>query len=178
MILATYDGFYLHIYKYELYGMKDSKFEHKIHTIRALLFPLIIWFLFINTDVVSFWLAIACVAIDFLVLGIDAYAEGDSRKAIGGLPKWEYILHIFANGFHFAAIILIIATKIEVSEFEITFQEVAPTSSAQAFFTLISVNVIPGSIVLALLHVVLLSPKGIRIWDRNMQKLKGFVFGS
>lgn len=172
MVLATYDGFYLHIYKYKLYGIAESKFEHKIHTIRALLFPLIVWLLFINNDATSFWLAIVFIGIDSLVLGIDAYAESDSRKTIGGLPKWEYILHIFANGFHFAAIILIVGTKIQVSEFGIMFNEVIRETPAQEFFRMVSVNMIPGAIVLALVHLLLISPKGILIWDMHTEKLK------
>ncbi|MCH2195438.1 hypothetical protein [Kordia sp.] len=172
MILATYDGFYLHIYKYELYGREDSKFEHKIHTIRAFLFPLIVWLLFVNNDAISFWCAITFVCIDSLVLAIDAYAESDSRKSIGGLPKWEYILHIFANSFHFASEVLIIATKIQVSEFGVLIHEVSTTTSAQEFFRMVSVNMIPGAIVLAFVHLILMSPKGIRIWDTNIKKVK------
>jgi hypothetical protein len=170
-MLATYDGFYLHIYKYELYGIEDSKFEHKTHTIRAILFPLIIWLLCINNDLVSFWFAICCILIDSIVLGIDAFVEGDSRKSIGGLPKWEYILHIFANGFHFSTIILIVATKIQVTEFQITFQEIVPTSPAQELFKMIAINIIPGAVVLALIHLLLISLKGIRIWEQNIKKM-------
>lgn len=28
----------------------------------------------------------------------------DSRAFMGGLPRWEYIVHLLGNGFHFAAI--------------------------------------------------------------------------
>ncbi|MFK7750438.1 MAG: hypothetical protein AB8B65_18755 [Kordia sp.] len=165
MVLATYDGFYLHIWKYELFSREESIFEHKTHTVRAILFPLIVWLLFINTDAISFWISVVLIGIDFVVLGIDAYAEGDSRKSIGGLPKWEYILHLFANSFHFAAIFLLLATKIEITESGIAFAELATNSSAQEMLKVISVNMIPGAIVLGFVHLMLLFPKGIQIWN-------------
>ena len=31
MFLATYDGAYLHLWKYELFNRKESEFEHKTH---------------------------------------------------------------------------------------------------------------------------------------------------
>lgn len=172
MVLATYDGFYLHIWKYELFKRKESAFEHKTHTIRAILFPLIVWLLFINTDATSFWISIVLISIDFLALGIDAYSEDDSRKSIGGLPKWEYILHLFANSFHFASIFLIIATKVEITESALVMNEIATNTFAQELIQIISINIIPGAIVLAFVHFILIFPKGISIWSKSVFWLK------
>ncbi|WP_420572418.1 hypothetical protein [Kordia sp.] len=176
MVLATYDGFYLHIWKYELFKRTDSVLEHKTHTARAILFPLILWLLFINDDKASFWVSIALIVIDFIVLGIDAYSEKDSRKSIGGLPKWEYILHLFANSFHFAAIFLLLATKIEITETGIVINEFTVNSSAQKLLKMISVNMIPGAIVLGFVHLILLFPKGIHIWNTIASKVKRLSF--
>ncbi|WP_298517692.1 hypothetical protein [uncultured Kordia sp.] len=176
MVIATYDGFYLHIWKYELFNRKDSIFEHKVHTIRALLFPLIVWLLFINTDATSFWISIVLITIDFIVLGIDAYAETDSRKSIGGLPKWEYILHLFANSFHFASIFLLIATKIEITETGIIVNEFVSDSFAQQLMKIISVNMIPGAIILGFVHLILLFPKGIYIWNKLVLNIRRLSF--
>lgn len=94
-ILAVIDGFYLHIFKYQLFNHPESKFEHLTHTIRAILFPLIVYFLFISQNCqTSFSLGILFVFLDIVVLGIDAYVEKDSRAFMGGLPRWEYILHL------------------------------------------------------------------------------------
>lgn len=41
-VLAIIDGFYLHIFKYQLHNHPKSKFEHLTHTVRAVLFPLIV----------------------------------------------------------------------------------------------------------------------------------------
>ncbi|MDA9775680.1 hypothetical protein N9B59_00620 [Flavobacteriales bacterium] len=54
MLLAMYDGIYLHVWKYQLHTIEESYFEHKTHTIRAILFPLIVWLLVINNDPISF----------------------------------------------------------------------------------------------------------------------------
>lgn len=171
MILATWDGFYLHIWKYELFKREESRFEHKTHAIRALLFPLIIWLLFINQDVLSFWFGIAFVLLDMVVLGIDAYSEKDSRKLLGGLPRWEYILHLFANGFHLSAILLYLGTLINVNDYGVSLTLVREESFGLALTGTIAQNIIPGAVLLALVHFLLLLPKGIRIWT----KLKGKI---
>lgn len=55
-ILALYDGFYLHIFKYKLHNQSESKAEHYTHTIRAVLFPAILYFLFLKQDcIMSFY---------------------------------------------------------------------------------------------------------------------------
>lgn len=171
MILATYDGFYLHIWKYELFKRKESKFEHLTHTIRAFIFPLILWLLFINNDMLSLGIGVFFIVVDLIVLGLDAFSEGDSRKSIGGLPKWEYILHLFANSFHFSAVVLILATKILITDDGLLFNEALTGSFAQQLSYSVAVNIIPGSIVLAFLHVIVLSPKGLQLWS----KLKSLI---
>jgi hypothetical protein len=172
MILATYDGFYLHLWKYELFNRKESFFEHKTHTIRAILFPLIIWFLFIDTaNSISFYIGLLFVCIDLIVLGFDAYAEEESRSFMNGLPKWEYIIHLFSNSFHFAAIALIIATRIHIIDNTIAFSTNIAESFGKDMMQFIAINIIPGSIILALIHLVLIIPKGKSIWNTNRLKI-------
>ncbi|HBH05769.1 MAG TPA: hypothetical protein DDX92_04105 [Flavobacteriales bacterium] len=159
-----YDGIYLHIWKYELFKRAESVFEHKTHTIRSILFPLILWLLFLKSDAISFWAGIALFILDLITLGIDAYSERDSRKSLGGLPRWEYILHLFANSFHFAAIALIIATKIKVTSSGLYLNDVFVNSDARQMIEFISINIIPGAVLMGMLHVVLISHRGIRLW--------------
>ena len=60
-ILAFYDGFVLHIFKYRLYRHPESRMEHLTHTIRAVLFPFIAFFLFIRTAAPVFgWAWLPC----------------------------------------------------------------------------------------------------------------------
>jgi len=172
MVLATYDGFYLHIFKYSLFNRDESIFEHKTHTIRAVLFPLIVWFLFVNeTSLTGFLIGIALVILDLIVLGIDAYSEKESRRFMGGLPKWEYIIHLFSNAFHFAAIILVLGLKLEITGSSIVLVSNIPASTAYEIFTFVSINVIPGAIILALLHFVLMLEKPRSIWNLYRTKI-------
>lgn len=165
MLLATYDGFYLHIWKYRLFDREESLFEHKTHTIRAILFPLIVWLLFINeTNVSLFFTGIALVVLDMVVLGIDASHEKESRSFMGGLPKWEYIVHLFANAFHFSAITLVLALRLDVSEGALLFVDTMESSQAHGVFQFIAVNVIPGAVILAFLHFILMIEKPKTIW--------------
>jgi len=172
MVLATYDGLFLHIFKYELFSRDESIFEHKTHAVRAVLFPLIVWFLFINeTSWVGFLVGILLVALDLIVLGIDAYSEQESRSFMGGLPKWEYIIHLFANAFHFSAIILVLAIKLSLTDSSLLFVTSFADSPAYELFTFVSVNIIPGAIILALLHLVLLFKKPQTIWTVYRSKI-------
>ena len=172
MILATYDGFYLHIFKYGLFNHKESQFEHKTHTVRAVLFPLIVWALFINEGNLSLFLfGVVLVLLDLIVLAIDAYSEKESRSFMGGLPKWEYIIHLFSNAFHFAAIILVLALKINITDTGLVFVNEFAYSYAQELFTFVSINVIPGAIILALLHFILLLKGPQLIWNTYRNKI-------
>ena len=171
MILATYDGAYLHVWKYELFNRKESLFEHKTHTIRAILFPLIVWLLFVNTDIVSFWIGVFFVTIDLVVLGIDAYSEKESRSFMNGLPQWEYILHLFANSFHFAAIILIVATRIKVGNEGISYSNEFLLINNLETVQFIAVNIVPGAIFLAIIHLLLVFDFGKQLWNNNRLKI-------
>ncbi len=171
MILATYDGAYLHLWKYELFNQKESLFEHKTHTIRAILFPLIIWFLILNTDIISFWIGITLVILDLIVLAVDAYSEKESRSFMGGLPKWEYILHLFSNGFHFAFITLIIATKIKLDSSTLLYSNEFLNNSDFEIVQLIAVNILPGAIILGILHLLLMTKSGKNFWNINRLKV-------
>ena len=167
MVLATYDGAYLHLWKYELFNKKVSYFEHKTHTVRAMLFPAIVWLLFTETDIIGFYIGLTLVAIDLIVLGIDAYSEKESRSFMGGLPKWEYILHLFANSFHFTAVILIIATRIKIKDFSIIYSTDFMAYSSFKTVQLIAVNILPGAIVLGLIHLLLTFDYWKNLWNTS-----------
>ena len=171
MLLATYDGAYLHLWKFELFNRKESAFEHKTHTARALLFPAIVYLLFIDVSMVGFWLGLALVLIDLIVLGIDAYSEKESRSFMNGLPQWEYILHLFSNSFHFAAIILIIATRTEITKEGLLYSTEFMLYSSFETVQLIAVNILPGAIILGVIHLLLTFDIGKRLWSVNRLKI-------
>lgn len=171
MILATYDGAYLHLWKYELFNRDESLFEHKTHTVRALLFPAITYLLFIDTSSLGFWIAIILVAIDLIVLGIDAYSEKESRSFMNGLPQWEYIVHLFANSFHFAAIILIIAARTTITNEGVIYSTDFMLHSSFETVQLIAVNILPGAIILGIIHLILIFDFGKKLWNTNRLKI-------
>jgi len=75
-MLAIYDGFYLHLFKYQLHNQATSKNEHLTHTIRAVLFPAIVYTLFLQQNSnTCFYLGLLFVSLDIIVLGIDAFME-------------------------------------------------------------------------------------------------------
>lgn len=171
-LLGVYDGFYLHLIKYKLHDHKESKFEHLIHTVRTLLFPLILYFLFLGQNEASLYLGLLFVVLDIIALGVDAYSEEDSRAFMGGLPRGEYIIHLFVNGFHFATIAVFLVLKISITDsgWHIIndFEHIA---SYDLFIWLVK-NLLPGAILIALLHVALIFKKPKKIWNRLLNRFQ------
>ncbi|MBZ4041184.1 hypothetical protein [Flavobacterium hibisci] len=158
--LALFDGVYLHLYKYRLHEQKESKFEHLTHTIRALLFLVILYTLFIEIENNNlFFTGIAFIFLDIFIMIIDAYTEKDSRKFMGGLPRWEYIIHLLINGFHFAGIAIFLVLKINLTNEGITLKNNFLEFENYNLFKIIALNILPGSILIALLHFLVYIPK-------------------
>ena len=159
-LLALFDGFYLHLIRYQLQNQPDSRMEHLTHTLRAIFFPLILYFLFLNhLNTTGLLIGLLIVILDSIVLGIDAYSEKNSRAFMGGLPRWEYILHLFVNGFHFALIAVFLAIKINITEHEfVLVHDFNNSNNFQIFEKLIRL-VLPGSILFAIIHILLAIPK-------------------
>lgn len=171
-LLALYDGFYLHILKYKLHNNRESRKEHLTHTIRAILFPCILYFLFLKQDSDAiFYIGMFIVVVDIIVLGIDAFLEKDSRQFMGGLPRWEYILHLFVNGFHFSSIAVFLSLKLKLTESGITIVSSFQHYQSYGILNLIVNNLLPGAILIALVHLFVSIPKTALIWNKLQQKL-------
>ncbi|MEJ5962938.1 hypothetical protein [Pedobacter immunditicola] len=172
VILALFDGLYLHLIRYKLHVHKESRNEHISHTIRAILFPIILYVLYLGSSDTAFYLGMGVVVIDILVLGADAYMEKDSRAFMGGLPRWEYILHLIVNGFHFASIAVFIVIKVHLNEKGVQLvHEFQDVKQYHLFITIVQ-QLIPGGILMGLLHFALLSPKPALYYYRISRKLK------
>lgn len=161
----------MHLWKYELFNKSESQFEHLTHTLRALLFPIIIWTLFVATTRTGFIIGLVLVAIDLLVLAIDAYSEKESRSFMNGLPRLEYILHLFANSFHFASIVLMIGARLEISPDKVAYTTKYLSGPGFEMIQFIAINVLPGAIILGLVHLALCTEAGRKIWDRNRLRI-------
>jgi hypothetical protein len=161
--IGMIDGFYLHLWKFKLYAHDESRFEHQVHTVRAVLFPFILYFLFVNNfGGWLLWLGVVFVLADMLTLAVDALNEGDSRTFMGGLPKWEYVIHLFANGFHFASIALVLASKpLAAWSLESTLLVSPPYAVGLQW---LAQNLLPGALLLAVLHIGLAIHSVSRKW--------------
>lgn len=172
-VLAFFDGVYLHLLKYRLHAITESKFEHITHTLRAFLFVGIVYTLYMNLQNNDlFYFGLAFVILDLIVLFADAFVEKDSRKFMGGLPRWEYIIHLFVNGFHFAGIALLLAIKINITEIGITLNN--HFGNFKNYFTMIEVGkiILPGAILIVIFHVLVMLPKVDYLIVKSVSKIR------
>lgn len=169
VILGIFDGFFLHLVRYRLHEHKESRTEHLIHSIRAVIFPLILFSLFLSESLILFYSGLFFVFLDLIILGIDAYAEKDSRSFMGGLPRWEYIIHLFVNGFHFAAISVFLILRLQLTENGVEIMSSFDHVNSYHTFSWLVWNLIPGSVVMALLHVLLNFEKPQMIWRKTLR---------
>lgn len=171
-LLAIYDGFYLHILKFELHRQKESQMEHLTHSLRALIFPAMVYFLFVLQDSsTGFYMGVFLILADLIILGLDAYMEKDSRLFMGGLPRWEYILHLFVNGFHFATIAVFLAVKIDLSETGLVLVHNFYGVKYFSLFQGVAINLIPGGVLMGLLHFLLIFPLSANLLNGLRDKL-------
>ena len=170
-LLAVFDGVFLHLYKYRLYEHKESRFEHLIHTMRAFLFTGILVSLFINIENNNLFV-FGCLLIvaDIITLVLDAYVEKDSRQFMGGLPRWEYIIHLLVNGLHFAAIAIFLVIKLNFQSSGISLVNKFSHSAGYDTFQIIAENLLPGAIIISLLHLLLYIPRFSKYFNKLQLK--------
>ncbi len=110
--LGAIDGLYFHLRRYRLFAHPESRYEHALHTVRAILVlpPLTLLYL---ADAAGWylWAAAACIALDQVALVLDLRAEATSRGRFGGLSAAEYQIHVGANGLHAVALALALASR-------------------------------------------------------------------
>lgn len=149
--LAFFDGVYLHLWRYRLFERDDTRREHILHTLRAMLFPVWLYLLF---GVRSFgWALIAAVAVaglDLLVQMGDMWEESRARKRFGGLSRGEYILHVWLTAIHSVGLALTLVAR-PVGDYSAPFA-LAPAAN---FSNEVTWLLLPGAIGIAALHVIL-----------------------
>lgn len=168
--LAIFDGLYLHILKYRLHEHDESKREHLMHLIRAVFFPFILFFLYVRTDTTSFWIGTAFVVFDLFILGADAYMEGESRAFMGGLPRWEYILHLFVNGFHFAGVAVYFVARVRINADSVSIVSNFDGIFWYGAFMSVAAQMLPGAILLALAHIFVAHPRTLTYWNKALSR--------
>ncbi|GBF48508.1 hypothetical protein LPTSP4_00070 [Leptospira ryugenii] len=153
--LAFVDGIYLHLWKYKLYKYRETIFEHLLHTLRAFLFPFQLVGLFLFD--IQGWLfgIVLLVAIaDLGIQIIDMWVEKGARVRFGGLSSAEYILHVTLTSLHTSMLLLYLISKPNASNFLGKTQIVF----AEQWNSIVASNLLPGAILVALLHLILCHP--------------------
>jgi hypothetical protein len=105
-VIAGIDGLYFHLYRYRLYRRPQSRYEHRLHTVNALLFVPLVGLLFITAPHGLFlWLALLLFWASLGVEVLDVLCEPQSRRDLGGLIASEYLMHFLMAGLRFGAIV-------------------------------------------------------------------------
>jgi hypothetical protein len=136
--LAFIDGVVIHLVRERLHRRPEARLEHALHTGRAVLFPFILVLFFGQVAPAA---GLALVIVDEGLQIADMAVERRSRAYAGGLGSGEYVLHGIAIGLHATAF---------------AFALLAGPPSALVD-TLILV-LLPGVVLGAIMHVVLLIP--------------------
>lgn len=104
-VVATLDGLYLHLYRYRLWARPASRYEHRLHTLNAVIFPALTLLLFCAEPRGAWlWLAAALFCATFAVEIVDVRCEYASRADLGGLGQNEYLMHFFMAATRFGAV--------------------------------------------------------------------------
>ena len=141
--LSFVDGVWLHLLRFRLHERRESRREHLIHTGRAVLFPMLLATLFIPSwPSLPLWLGLAVLAADQALELIDMAIERASRSASGGLGSGEYVVHGLAITLRSVAVGAALLLHANDTPFAGLLSQLATW-------------LLPGSIVVALVHVAL-----------------------
>jgi hypothetical protein len=105
------DGLFFHLQRFRLFAHAESRFEHVLHTGRALLaIPAVIFLYLFEPAGMALYCALAAGVADQALMVVDVVIEKRSRLRWGGLPHAEYMVHLVANSLHAAAFALAFAS--------------------------------------------------------------------
>jgi hypothetical protein len=150
--LAAVDGLYIHLWRLRLHARPETRREHWLHTARALLFPPILLGLFaLPTGGVLLWAAIAAAALDLGAGLWDVAIERDSRAQLGGLGTVEYVVHVAVSMLHAGALALVLAAR-PAAAWSLAAPPMLDTPMP-GFGPALAWNLLPGAVLLGLLHV-------------------------
>lgn len=158
-VLAVVDGLYLHLWKFRLHARLGAAVEHWIHTLRVLLsIPVLLFVLAGDTVGPALWLGVGFAVVDLGVWLWDAAVERTSRDFQGGLPGYEFGLHVVLTALHVGALILaLVARPASAWAWNATLTA-SHAAAAAPLHDLVWHMLLPGTVLLAALHVALLRP--------------------
>lgn len=158
LAVGAIDGIYFHLKKYQLFAHQESRTEHLLHSIRALLLiPTILLLYVLPCQGWQLYLALGLVIADLVAMVADVLIEYRSRASLGGLTNAEYTVHMVANSLHMMAITLAFASR-PLEYWQLNHNSTlsfSPPELIKTFSIILMLTTIFG----AIQHFLLLHPK-------------------
>ena len=156
--LAAVDGVYLHLWRFRLHERPECRREHRLHTARALLFPLGLVLVYGHAAAGAWIYAGAAIVLADTGLELwDCFEEPASRRLLGGLSQHEALLHVVLVTLRAASLALAFVSKPAAAWAWDAHAVLAPAEPWHAAVAL--QLLLPGAVAVAALHVALaLSP--------------------
>jgi hypothetical protein len=153
MVLAAFDGIYVHLVRLRLHARERSWVEHLFHTASAVLFaPILVTVFLAPTAGLTLWVGVALIALLYAVEALDVQAEQTSRTDLGGVSRGELWVHVAAFTSRTVATILVLASR-PLAAWAL---DAPPVIGAHpAWITTVVGGAIPGAVMIAAVHVVL-----------------------
>ena len=152
--LGAIDGLYFHLQRFRLFAHADSRFEHALHTGRALLIvPALVLLYLVEPTGALLYAALGVVVADQVLMVLDLLVERRSRARWGGIPHAEYMVHIAANSLHAVGLALAFASR-SASSWSMT--ESSGPSSLPGILQWVVVALAVAAAIAAAQHVFLL----------------------
>lgn len=171
MIVGAVDLFYFHIWKYKLHTRAESRFEHKLHmTFAFLMVPLAFFLYYQNSGGWALWAGLSFVIAALGTEMLDVFSEGDSRASIGGLTTAEYSIHVAATILKVASFTFIFASK-PLGAWDLASP--AALGSYGWMAEMIALQVMIGSLIVGVLHLVLLNRRVASINCQTVCEIAG-----
>ena len=155
--IAFVDGVLIHLVLLRLHAHEETRGEHLLHSLRAALYALGLPVLFVfETGGVLLWAGAAVATIDFAIGFWDAWIERDARAKMGGLSRFEYVVHVAASVVHGGMIALALASR-PVAAWSLDAESGWGVYLTHGAFVV--EWILPGAVFLAVAHFALLHPK-------------------
>ncbi|NCS92462.1 MAG: hypothetical protein GW761_01525 [Leptospira sp.] len=156
-VLGFSDAILLHLWKYQLYKNKDTRKEHLLHSIRAVIFPIVVLGLLVFQLEGFYLYGFLLILIFDLGFQIwDMWIEKEARTRFGGLSSLEYTIHGLLIFIHSAFLVLYVIKSFHKDHFFRSDGNIFLNENS--FATMIAWNLLPGACLIILLHFVLLHP--------------------
>jgi hypothetical protein len=163
MILGTIDGLYFHLWRDRLHTRAASRDEHRVHTLRTILFVALLPTLFLwQTAGALLWVGLFVLLLDQGLELWDMFTEKGSRADLGGLSTSEYVLHMSSSTARGAALALGLAARPAEAWSLSSPWSLGPMPDLA---WLVAWQSVPGSVGAAFLHVWLCTDSGVRRFE-------------